>query len=331
MPQVSVIVPVYNVEEYLNRCVDSILNQTFQDFELILVDDGSTDNTGKICDIYAQEDKRVRVIHKENAGVSVARNLGVKIAKGNFISFVDGDDYIEKQYIHKLLFPLLETNANINIADLIRKENFEQSKKFWNHEYKCISSNEAIVELGKNSDALNAKFRSSMAKMVKKELVEKFPFPIERKYAEDMAVVYKWIWHAQKVVILNDGIYYYTINNTSVSREGWNEKKLGNLKTLKEMLLFFKEQKLWLLYDEWLPEYILNLCYQYREAQKANITYNILRRMKKEMLKILLKNVRYKKITLKRYPDMFNILFPNSMYIFWTICGLKKHFRFRRR
>lgn len=108
MSRISVVVPVYNVEKYLNRCVDSILNQTFRDFELILVDDGSKDKSGEICDEYAQKDKRVRVIHKENGGVSKARNIGIDMALGEYIMFVDSDDYIDKVMLEELTKEELE-------------------------------------------------------------------------------------------------------------------------------------------------------------------------------------------------------------------------------
>lgn len=101
-PQITIIVPVYNVEQSLSRCIDSILAQTFIDFELLLIDDGSKDNSGKICDDYIQKDKRITVFHKENNGVSSARNLGLKHAKGKFIAFVDSDDWIKKTYLNEL-------------------------------------------------------------------------------------------------------------------------------------------------------------------------------------------------------------------------------------
>ena len=102
MPRLSVIVPVYKVEKYIHKCVDSILNQTFTDFELILVDDGSPDNCGRICDEYAEKDSRVRVIHKKNGGVSDARNVGVVESKGDYISFVDPDDWIETNALEQI-------------------------------------------------------------------------------------------------------------------------------------------------------------------------------------------------------------------------------------
>ena len=97
MPKVSVIIPVYNVEQYLNRCIDSVLNQTYKDFEIILVDDGSTDKSGEICDVYAEKDSRITVIHKENGGLSDARNFGIDAARGDFLTFLDSDDYFHPE------------------------------------------------------------------------------------------------------------------------------------------------------------------------------------------------------------------------------------------
>lgn len=120
-PVISVIVPIYNVEKYLPRCIESILNQSFKEFELILVDDGSSDNSGKICDIYAEKDERVKVIHKENGGVSSARNVGIKAVNGEYIGFVDPDDYIDRE-MYKNLYELCENNnCDIGICKLGRE------------------------------------------------------------------------------------------------------------------------------------------------------------------------------------------------------------------
>ncbi|MBA1325633.1 glycosyltransferase [Enterococcus faecium] len=109
----SIIVPVYKVEKYLRKCVDSILAQTFTDFEVILVDDGSPDNSGKICDEYAEKDNRVRVIHKENGGLSSARNAGIDVARGKYLGFVDSDDYIDED-----MYEILYENLKIHDADI---------------------------------------------------------------------------------------------------------------------------------------------------------------------------------------------------------------------
>jgi glycosyltransferase involved in cell wall biosynthesis len=118
MCEISIIVPVYDVEKYLKKCVDSILNQTFKDFELILVDDGSPDNSGAICDQYAEKDSRVRVIHKENGGLSDARNAGIEVARGKYLGFVDSDDFVNEDMYKQLYTSIIENNADLSICGI---------------------------------------------------------------------------------------------------------------------------------------------------------------------------------------------------------------------
>ena len=111
MIEVSIIIPVYNVEKYLSKCLDSIINQSFKNFELLLIDDGSSDNSGKICDEYAMNDKRIKVIHKKNEGVSRARNIGIDLSKGRYIMFCDSDDFVKRDWCKKL-YDLQKNNLN---------------------------------------------------------------------------------------------------------------------------------------------------------------------------------------------------------------------------
>ena len=153
MPRLSVIVPVYKVEKYIHKCVDSILNQTFTDFELILVDDGSPDNCGRICDEYAAKDSRVRVIHKKNGGVSDARNVGVVESKGDYISFVDPDDFIKsKESVLKDELHRLYSSNPRNIFTTEQQENDWVDKEYnsltdiifeFNHQYKASTGFDA--------------------------------------------------------------------------------------------------------------------------------------------------------------------------------------------
>src|SRR5690625_7031624 len=124
-PAISIIVPVYNVNTYLEKCLKSILNQTFTDVEVIVVNDGSTDQSGLICDEYAEKDKRIKVIHQAKKGVSAARNTGINRATGDFIGFVDGDDYIDKSMYENLYQACMETGSSISICKLGRKINGE--------------------------------------------------------------------------------------------------------------------------------------------------------------------------------------------------------------
>ena len=128
---VSVIVPVYNSEKYLNRCVDSILNQTYRSIELILVDDGSPDNSGRICDEYAEKDSRVRVIHKANAGVSAARNSGLEVASGDYATFVDSDDYIEPDMYSDMMEKVNQYNCDVVMCDCVK--DFPDRSEIYSH------------------------------------------------------------------------------------------------------------------------------------------------------------------------------------------------------
>ena len=118
-PLISIIIPVYNVEKYLAKCVESVINQTYKKIQIILIDDGSTDNSGKICDDFKLKDNRIEVIHKKNGGLSDARNAGLKIVKGDYIGFIDSDDYIEKDMYETLLCLLIENNADISIVSFV--------------------------------------------------------------------------------------------------------------------------------------------------------------------------------------------------------------------
>lgn len=138
MPLISVVVPVYKVEKYLPRCVDSILNQTFSDFELILVDDGSPDNCGKICDRYAEKDARVRVIHQENARLSAARNAGINISTGEWLALIDSDDWVHKDYLN-ILYSGILNNTDVVICDcLITNNMYERDTVYVNPEFKSV-------------------------------------------------------------------------------------------------------------------------------------------------------------------------------------------------
>ena len=155
MPKISVIVPVYNTEQYLHRCIDSILAQTYTDFELLLIDDGSKDNSGKICNEYAAKDSRVRVFHKENGGVSSARNIGLDNAKGGWISFVDSDDWISTEYLENLF------NAVDNTVDLVvayaHLVDYQEPDKFEFPDY-LIDINNIDILFEKNDDFLAGYF-----------------------------------------------------------------------------------------------------------------------------------------------------------------------------
>ena len=208
MPKLSIIVPVYKVEQYIHKCVDSILNQTFTDFELILVDDGSPDNCGEICDEYAQKDERVRVIHKENGGLSDARNFGLKKAKGKYISFIDSDDWVDLDLYRDVIDYQEDNDLGVVCFDVyeVKGEKIKYNNRF--DANKIFTGADALYKI--LTDEID---NSACNKVYKKELWEDIEFPVGRCF-EDVATTYKVFHKAGKVGYYKRAYYYY------VKREG---------------------------------------------------------------------------------------------------------------
>ncbi len=206
---ISVIIPVYKVEKYLNKCIDSIINQTYNKLEIILVDDGSPDNCPQICDEYSKKDERIKVIHKKNGGQSEARNWGLDIAKGKYIGFVDSDDYIKKDMIEVLYKNILEHNADISICNIIKvKEKSNENLENYD-EIEIYNSTESIKQLLKQHIT-----NYLPNKLYRREIWDDIRLP-EGKILEDMDVMYRLIEKANKIVATNKTEYYYFIRKDS--------------------------------------------------------------------------------------------------------------------
>ena len=184
---ISVIVPIYKVEKYLEKCILNIVNQTYSNLEIILVDDGSPDNSGKICDEYARKDSRIKVVHKLNGGLSDARNAGIEIATGKYIAFVDSDDYIEEKMISKLYDLLKANDADVSACNIC---------KFYEDKEIELDENEEIVKSYPPEQAilltiLDDSFGNyAWNKLYRSELFSDVRFPFKRRY-EDIATIYK--------------------------------------------------------------------------------------------------------------------------------------------
>lgn len=225
-PLISIIVPVYNVEKYLYKCVDSIISQTYKNIEIILVDDGSPDRCGDICDRYAETDSRVKVIHKKNGGLSDARNVGIDIAKGEFISFIDSDDFVSKYFIEILHRCLVENDADISwlIHGVHFKDGDDDSVKFMNSDddfsCKSVLSDEAIKRMFYQRIPTGAPWR-----LYKKAIFNELSFPVGYLY-EDAATTYKACMLAEKIVLVDANAYAYRIRANSIIRMKFDERKL---------------------------------------------------------------------------------------------------------
>ena len=208
---ISIIIPVYKVEIYLEKCIQSVINQTYENLQIILVDDGSPDNCGKICDEYAKKDHRIEVIHNSNGGLSDARNKGLEIAKGEYIGFVDSDDYIEADMYEVLYNLLKQYNADVSICNFYTVSQGKISIKNADNginEYNRIEILKEIL-LDKNIQSY------AWNKLYKKELFDEIKYPIGKKY-EDIGTTFYLLEKCNKVVVTGKSEYYYINRQDSI-------------------------------------------------------------------------------------------------------------------
>ena len=223
---ISVIIPVFNVEAYLNKCMASVVQQSYKELEIIVVDDGSTDNSSQICDEWALKDSRIHVIHKENGGLSDARNAGLAVATGGYISFVDSDDWLKPRFMETLMRTLKETNADIvecgvtyvdEQEHVLRKRCFRENKAIKNR----IEALRALIkEDGIYQTVWNKLYRHDVLKGI---LFEK------GKYNEDDFWTYQVFDRAEKLAVISDELYCYLQRNTSIMGNGYQLKRLNSL------------------------------------------------------------------------------------------------------
>lgn len=224
-PLISVIVPVYNVEKYLARCVDSIVNQTYKNLEIILVDDGSTDLCPQMCDDYAEKDSRIKVVHKKNGGLSDARNAGMAVATGEYISFIDSDDYVSDDFFECLLDVMNKENSDIAECSVVKLYEDNRFDEFSDDlSVKTYDTHDAMSAL----IAENPFYQHVWNKLYKTELVKDIPYAVG-KLNEDEFWTYQVFGRANKVSKLNKTMYYYFQRNSSIMGVGYNIRRLDAL------------------------------------------------------------------------------------------------------
>lgn len=325
MPKVSIIVPVYNVEKYLTRCIDSILVQTFKDFELILVDDGSLDKCGHICDEYAKKDKRIVVIHQENRGLSGARNTGIDWAiinsSSQWLCFIDSDDWVNKTYLQALYEAVNQEKCLIGACDFLmcdKENNAEQivPSSIWK-----MSSSQFY-----NENFYNA--QSACCKIFNKTLftTNKYRFK-EGIIYEDSAIIYQIIFLQKNIAYTDKAKYYYFQRAESITNEEWNPRKM----------IYFDvqgEQMKWLIshnYEECvatcLKHYLNTLHYNEHRIRNNTKYKKYARVMRRICRKMLRKYGRKYKIHMKEYPRFYETGYPCLMEMYWIITAQLKKIR----
>lgn len=306
---ISVIVPVYNVEKYLNKCIDSIINQSYKDFELILVDDGSTDNSPQICDIYASAHENIHVIHKNNGGLSDARNTGICIAKGKYVVFIDSDDFIDSEFLKVLIEQKEEYGADISCVAIGKvnegnEPNFSVKSKVF-----CCSGLEAIHNM------LYQKILDTSASgiLLPISIVRENLFPVN-KFHEDDFTTYKYYFSATKVIINTRPMYYYLQRNNSIMHTTSKKSQLDEIEAIDEIVAFCEKKDQTLLkaaYSKKFSNYC-QILLQAKLAQDDILYKKTLKYLNEKKLEILLDS----KVRLKNKIAALCLCVSDSLFIF---------------
>lgn len=285
---ISVVVPIYNVEAYLTACIDSILQQTYKNIEIILVDDGSTDSCPEICDRYSLIDPRVHVIHKKNGGLSDARNAGLHIAEGSYICFFDSDDVVSINIIEKLYRACTDEKADMAVCYYQNFVDSYQDNSNTNIEYSVSTGKEIIKRIYQGTDGKIAFV--AWNKLYKIDLFREhgIGYPIHKQH-EDTYTTYKLLFFSEKVCIVESELYFYRLRSGSIMNSGFSEKRLDALEARSQAITFFMDNNEIELQTMAANDYFGSAIKIYEEAKKESnqekrhtIQKNILNAYKKE-------------------------------------------------
>ncbi|MBQ8288079.1 MAG: glycosyltransferase [Clostridia bacterium] len=233
---ISIIVPVYRVEDYICRCLDSVIAQTCADFEAILIDDGSPDASGAICDDYAAKDSRFRVIHQENGGLSAARNTGLAAAKGEFVLFLDSDDWLHPRTLELLLAALTETGSDMAMCDFQTAARWSEPTDVGTPAVSVMSGRDALLSLYRQG---GGRFVVSWGKLWRSERLIALVFP-EGHIHEDEATTYRLLYPLERFALVEAPLcYYYQGGGESITRSAYSKKRLDVLTAVEEQIDFF--------------------------------------------------------------------------------------------
>lgn len=271
MPLISVIVPVYKVENVVDYCINSIINQTFKDFELILVDDGSPDNSGNICDDYALKDSRITVIHKDNEGVSVARNIGIELAKGKYICFIDSDDYIQNDYLEKLINAKKRYKNYDNIwCGFITNDNYNSTKNPLQTVIYETKAQESFSNV-KSIMTLHEKWLDAgpVCKLFEREIIKEnqIQFPVDLSLGEDLIFNFRYLDCTNgNIYILNKSLYTYVIQNDDSLGHKYYSNLFDIYKEINKIMLYYIKK--WKCDDIQIGKYYSSCFYKYEVVLK---------------------------------------------------------------
>ena len=314
MSKISIIVPVYNVEQYLRRCVDSILGQTFQDFEIVLVDDGSSDNSGVICDQYAGKDGRIHVIHQKNSGASAARNAGIIWANTNsdseWIGFIDSDDWVHCEYLETLYNAVRTNDVLVSITDYERSDGLNPEVDENMLEPKICSVEKYFIE--NNTSAI-----VPWGKIYAKSCFKEIRFPVG-KNCEDEFTTYKTLFMKEQIAVIGAPLYVYFINENSLSSGRWTPKRMDVIEAFEERIEYFDHLHINGMREYAVSSYIYRLQNFIKQIDKEQ-EHNYWRERKLLFKKLRTAIIKYRKeYPLQTHEWAYNIAFPKIMWLYWA-------------
>ena len=278
---VTVIIPVYNVENNISYCLESVLKQTYKNIEILIIDDGSTDNSYDICQKYAENDKRITLLRQTNQGIAFVRNRGVEQAKGNLIFWIDSDDYIKCDIIEKLYNNLVEYNADMSVCDYIKGSetdySFTENKDI---EIECFDNKKGLELIYKN-DHFSFTMAASWAKLIKKELYKDLYYP-DGKIFEDIYMSHHLIQKCKKIVYTNEIMYYYFQWPESILGKKLHIAKLDYLGAFEERIHFFKQLNYEEISEKAYLQYLHSLMWEYSRAKEILKNKSMVKNIKRK-------------------------------------------------
>ena len=303
---ISVIVPVYKVENYIHRCIDSIIAQTFTEFELVLVDDGSPDNCGKICDEYALKDKRIHVIHKENGGLSDARNAGIdwtfENSDSEWLTFIDSDDWVHKKYLESLINGAINTNSDVVIGGFQLSSDSSPNVNVDNLNAIILTPEEMFCK--KHVAAVIA-----CGKLYTKKLFKSVRFPVG-KFHEDEYITYKLLFKYSHIAFIDEPIYAYYSNPESITRQQWSPRRMDKIQAYYEQMEFFQGNGMYkaLRFVQW--NFIRDLAigvHSLYDIDKKQYSYR-----KRQLRKAIRKYIKYQSYGTRDEHMIYSAAYPNK-------------------
>lgn len=297
MAEITVIVPIFKIELYLSRCIDSILAQSFPDFSLVLIDDGSPDKCPMICDAYAERDSRVRVIHQLNVGPAAARNRGIELALKDetceYLAFIDGDDCVHPQYLEQLYQAVTLENADASMCQhhyISREETVEGKIQISNSVVYSLNAEDLMISQWSS-------FNYAWGKLFAKKLFSELRYPENISFGEDNLTIYQALFACNQIAFVERKLYYYFYNATGITKSPWTVQSLDVFEGIKEQLAFYKANGYERAYNKEIELYIQQCAYQIhrirenRKKIKDNVYYIVA--LKKEMKRLFKENRAY--------------------------------------